>query len=404
MHKTAIFTTSSNNYFAFVKTMLQSVRDFHGDIDLYFLLVDDTADEQILGQEDLFRLCLVKDIGIADYKKMAFAYDMVEFNTAVKPFFINYLFKQGYEKVIYLDPDILVCDRLDAALDTLENHAIVVTPHQLSPVTDVDHFVSYLQWEQSALLTGIFNLGFIGVANSTEGRAFVDWWSNRCKYMCFVDPGVGLFVDQKWVNLAMCFYPSTHILRHKGYNMCVWNLHDRVLINGHVNGADPLVFYHFSSIDMNDPEIISNHDKKLKLEDRPDLIDLVRSYREKIKRNGYDYFCRLPYTYDYFSNGRKINLLERRLYSAVSENYPDPFSTPGHKFYAEVKKKSRLGTITGSSRDRMFIEAIAGLVMKTILKIVGAKHYAEMMQYFYAVGRLRSHTFLLDQRRRNSAD
>jgi hypothetical protein len=327
---------------------------------------------------------------------MAFAYDIVEFNTAVKPFFINYLFRQGYKKVIYLDPDILVCARLDAALGKLENHSIVVTPHQLSPVTNVDRFISYLQWEQSALQTGIFNLGFIGVANSGEGRAFVEWWSNRCNYMCFVDPEAGLFVDQKWINLAMCFYPSTYILRHKGYSMSVWNLHDRVLINGRVNGVEPLVFYHFSSIDMNDPDIISKHDKTLKLKDRPDLIDLVRSYREKIKHNGYDYFRMLPYTYDYFSDGRKIDLLERRLYSAVSENYPDPFSTPSNKFYAELKKKRRLGTVTNCVRNQILIERIEKLFMKTIFGIFGAKQYAKIMQYFNVGDRLRSHTFLLD--------
>ncbi len=376
--------------------MLQSVRDFHDDIDLYFLLVDQTADEQILDQNDLFHLCLVKDIGIPDYKKMAFAYDMVEFNTAVKPFFINYLFKQGYRKVIYLDPDILVCDRLDAALDKLETHAIVVTPHQLSPVSHVEGFISYLQWEQSALLTGIFNLGFIGVANSEEGRGFVDWWSNRCHYLCFVDPGAGLFVDQKWVNLAICFYPSTYILRHKGYNMCVWNLHDRVLIKDRVNGAEPLVFYHFSAIDMKDPGIISKHDKTLKLTDRPDLDDFVRSYREKLKHNGYDHFHGLPYTYDYFSDGRRIDLLERRLYSAVSDNYPDPFSTPSNEFYAELRKKKRSAAAADCVRPQILIERIAKLVVKVIFRMVGARRYARMIQFFNGAGRLRNHTFLFD--------
>jgi len=396
MHKTAVFTTSSGNYFAFVKTLLQSVRDFHNDIDLYFLLVEETATEKILGQKDLFHLWFVRDIGIADYKKMAFAYDMVEFNTAVKPFFINYLFNQGYRKVIYLDPDILVCDRLDAALDVLENHSIVVTPHQLSPVTNGDRFISYIQWEQSALLTGIFNLGFIGVANSEEGRAFVGWWSTRCKYMCFLDQEAGLFVDQKWINLAICFYPSTYILRHKGYNMCVWNLHDRVLINGRVNGVEPLVFYHFSSIDMNDPEIISRHDKTLKLMDRPDLIDLVCSYREKVKCNGHDYFRMLPYTYDYFSDGRKIDLLERRLYSAVSENYPDPFSTPSNKFYTELRRKRRSGTIRNGTHNQRFGESMKKLVRRAVLKIVGIKHYVKILQRFNVGRSMRDYTYLLD--------
>jgi hypothetical protein len=147
---------------------------------------------------------------------------------------------------------------------------------------------------------------------------------------------------------------------------------------------------------MNDPEIISKHDITLKLKDRPDLIDLVRSYREKIKHNGYDHFHGLPYTYDYFSDGRKIDLLERRLYSAVSENFPDPFITPSNEFYAELKKKRRSGTVTDCVRNQVLIERIAKPVLKTIFKIVGAKQYADIIRWFNVAGRLRNHTFLLD--------
>lgn len=396
MHNTAIFTISSNNYFAFAKTLLQSVREFHNDLDLFFLLADEVADDKTLNNNDLFHVCLVKDIGIQDYKKMAFAYDIIEFNTAVKPFFINYLFNQGYKKVIYIDPDILVCNRLDTALDALNDHSIVITPHQLAPVKDVDSFIPYLQWEQSALATGIFNLGFIGVANTEEGRYFVDWWSNRCNFICYVDNETGLFVDQKWINLASCFFPSTYILRHKGYNMAVWNLHDRVLINNRVNGVEPLVFYHFSSIDMIDPEIISKHDKTLKLKDRPDLIDLFHSYREKVNNNGYDYFCKLPYSFDYFNDGLKINLLDRRLYAAVANNYSNPFNTPGDSFYSVLKMKMQSNKKVNNIRNDSLINRILMLCLKTIFKLLGARRYTNLVLSSKYLDRLRLHTFLIE--------
>lgn len=396
MHNTAIFTISSNNYFAFAKTLLQSVKEFHNDVDLFFLLADEAADDKILNDNYLFRVCLVKDIGIQDYKKMAFAYDIIEFNTAVKPFFINYLFNQGYKKVIYIDPDILVCNRLDTALDALNDHSIVITPHQLAPVKDVDSFIPYLQWEQSALATGIFNLGFIGVANTEEGRYFVDWWSNRCNFICYVDNETGLFVDQKWINLALCFFPSTYILRHKGYNMAVWNLHDRVLINNRVNGVEPLVFYHFSSIDMIDPEIISKHDKTLKLKDRPDLIDLFHSYREKVNNNGYNYFHKLPYTFDYFDDGHKINLLDRRLYAAVANNYSNPFNTPSHSFYTILKMKMQSNKKVNNIRNDSLINRILMLCLKTVFKLLGARRYTNLVLYSKYLDRLRLHTFLIE--------
>lgn len=397
MHNTAIFTISSNNYFPFAKTLLQSVREFHNDVDLFFLLVDEVADDKILNDNHLFRICLVKDIGIQDYKKMAFAYDIIEFNTAVKPFFFNYLFNQGYKKVIYLDPDILVCNRLDAALDALNDHSIVVTPHQLAPVKNVDSFIPYLQWEQSALSTGIFNLGFIGVANTEEGRSFIDWLSNRCNFFCYYDIETGLFVDQKWINLAVCFFPSTYILRHKGYNMAAWNLHDRVLINNNVNGVEPLVFYHFSSIDMNDREIISKHDKTLKLKDRSDLIDLFNSYREKVNNNGYDYFHKLPYSFDYFSDGRKINLLERRLYAAVANNFSNPFNTPGDHFYTVLKIKRKSNRKVYNRRNDSLINRLLMLCLKIIFKLLGARRYANLVMSSKYLDRLRLHTFLIEE-------
>lgn len=396
MNKTAIFTISSNNYFAFSKTVLQSVRKFRSEVDLFFLLVDETVDDKIQSQKNDFEICLARDIGIAKYKQMAFAYNMVEFNTAVKPFFIQYLFQKGYQKVIYLDPDILVCNPLDLAMSALDDHALALTPHQLSPVGNLDGFVPFLQWEQSALLTGLFNLGFIGVANTDQGRDFIEWWCNRCTYMCFVDPEAGLFVDQKLVDLAVCFYSSIYIVRHKGYNMSVWNLHDRELRNGQVNGVEPLVFYHFSSIDMHDPDIISRHDTSLRLTDRQDLAELFRAYRQTVQENGYDYFRSLPYSYDYFLDGRKINVLERQLYASVSNDYSDPFSTPSRQFMSVLRQKRRSMRKAGSRVNHAFFKRIAMSGMRMVFKLSGPERYIKITQFMRGKDKLRGHAFLLD--------
>ncbi len=395
MKRTAIFTTSSNNYFAFSRTLLESVRAFHDDVDIYFLLVDETPDNQVLAAGGFFRVCCAKDIGIPEFTKMAFAYNIVEFNTAVKPFFIHYLLSRGYDKVVYLDPDILVFNRLDTALDALETHSIVVTPHQLAPLKDLHNFTPYLQWEQSALQTGIFNLGFLGVSNTDEGRAFIKWWSNRCSYLCFLEQESGLFVDQIWVNLAVCFYRSVHIVRHKGYNMSVWNLHDRTLIDNRVNGVEPLVFYHFSSIDMNNRSVLSKHDASMTLERRPDLTALFDGYRSAVNSNGYEYFRRLRYSYDCFSDGRRITLLERRLYAAVSDHFSDPFACSGRRFSKELSKAGRLRSHS-PKRDEKLTKRIVKAGLRTIFKVFGPARYARLVQSFRGLDRLRNHVFLVD--------
>ncbi len=398
MNTTALFTISSNNYYAFSKTMLQSVKNFHDEIDLFFLLVDEKADDRILQDQRLFNLRLVKDIGILDYKKMAFAYNILEFNTAMKPFFINYLFESGYDKVIYVDPDILVCNRLDDALNALNDHSIVLTPHQLSPIKNVDRFIPYDQfkWEQSLLQRGTYNLGFIGLSKTLQSKSFLEWWSNRCKYLCFEDPEQGLFVDQKWIDLALCFFPSTVVLRHLGFNMAVWNLHARRLIDNRVNGVVPLVFYHFSSIDINNPDIISKHDKTLKLKDRPDLIELFKAYREKVMNNNYDYFSKLPYSYDFFGDNRRIHLLERRLYAAVANNFPDPFSTPSDNFYSLLRAKRKENNISRNKPTDSLVVSFAKMCIRIVFKLIGVKSYTRLVRFFRITDSFRLHTFLID--------
>jgi hypothetical protein len=393
MNATAIFTTSSNNYFAFSRTLLESVRRYHADADLFFLLVDKTADERVAAERDLAAVVPVEEICIPDFRKMAFAYDVVELNTAVKPFFIDYLFRKGYKKVLYLDPDILVCGRLDAALDALTEHAIVLTPHQLSPTAPLSAHIENSPWELAALDNGIFNLGFLGVSNSPEGRMFIEWWSNRCRFLCYFDPGSGLFVDQKWVDLAPCYFPSTHILRHRGYNMSGWNLHDRKLENGKVNGSDPLVFYHFSSLDMVIEENITKHDPSLKVIDRPDIAALFYDYRRMVRENGYDYFRTIPYSYNFFADGSPIEILDRRLFAAVAAGVADPFAVPANRFLKtlrSVRRAQRGGKPVRGMRD------LGKSFLRLICTLIGRRRYEIFVRSLKGVDRLRSHSFLLD--------
>ena len=382
MENTAIFTISSKNYFAFAKTMLQSVREQHDDVDLFFLLSDEIVDGDILDCDGLFELLLAKDLGIPDFQQMSFAYDIVEFNTAVKPFFIKYLFDKGYRKVIYIDPDILVCNRLDIALDALKEKSIVVTPHLLTPGEDVDKFVPYLLWEQASLQTGIFNLGFLGVSNTVDGREFVRWWSNRCNYLCFDYRDGGVFVDQKWVNLIVCFFDSFFILKHMGYNMSVWNLHERVLIDDNVNGEDPLVFYHFSSIDIDDLTNVAKYGRPpIKLESRPDLRDLFFRYQDAVKNNGYDDSRNFTYAYGYYADGRKISLLDRRIYLACVDNFPDPFQSSGWQFYRMWKKKRYIRSNPNSQNKSIYINIVKS-IRELISKILGPFYYHRLKKMY----------------------
>lgn len=395
MNYTAVFTTSSSNYFAFSKTLLQSVSELHDDVDLHFLLVDEVADVSMFAGDGMYEVTTVDSIGIPDYRKMAFVYNLVEFNTAVKPFFIKHLFDRGYKKVIYLDPDILVLNRLDAALDALAEYSIVVTPHQLSPLPNIDGFKPDMAWETAALGTGIFNLGFIAVANTGEGREFVDWWANRCHYFCFVEADPLLFVDQKWMNLAPCYFKSLYIMRHKGYNMAVWNLHERCLVDGKVNGAAPLVFYHFSSFDINDEVILSKHNPKITFAEREDLRNLFDHYRRALFQNGYRKYIGIPYGFGYYGDGTKIGILARRMFAHVYRSDINPFAISGGRIFSLIRAEYNKNGAGPQKNDDGKLEMFTKGLMRMSLRLFGESFYCLLINSLGKMINMRNHKFLL---------
>ena len=192
MTKRAIFTIVSCNYFHYAKTLMQSVRKVDSSSDLLVILVDDGYDPTNY-TADTFHVINFKDIPIPDRKKMCFQYDILELNTAVKPFTIKYLFNKGYSKVVYLDPDIFVYNSLERIFDSLETHDVVVTPHLTKPLDD-----KFRPADLDILRAGVYNLGFLAVKGTTEVQKFIDWWAEKLVDQCRVAISEGIFVDQKW--------------------------------------------------------------------------------------------------------------------------------------------------------------------------------------------------------------
>jgi hypothetical protein len=137
----------------------------------------------------------------------------------------------------------------------VREHGVVLTPHFLDPVPrTVDHIT-----EGHDLTVGVFNLGFCAVGRSA--LPFLDWWWSHLERECLIYPLLGVFVDQKWVDVGANYF-GAHTLRHGGYNVGPWNLHERRFdeVDGslHLVGRDAeLRLLHFSGFDPADPEAIS---------------------------------------------------------------------------------------------------------------------------------------------------
>jgi glycosyltransferase involved in cell wall biosynthesis len=328
MKTNAIFTIVSKNYISYARVLMNSFLNYHTDCDCYVLLVD-KIDGYFDPSKERFRTVELEQVEIRNRDSFIFKYDIMELNTAVKPFFFEYLFKNhGYEKVVYFDPDILILRELSHLFEILDSYSFILIPHFTSPLPDDGKRPN----EIDILRAGCYNLGFLGISNYGISKKFLEWWQERLHKYCFSAPDIGLFVDQKWIDLVPSFYDGAYILKNPGYNVAYWNLHERDLSieeeNYKVNG-EPLYFYHFSGIDFDNIKNISKFQNRYRLSDIENLEALFTNYKKTIIQAGYNDTRHWPYFYGFFDNGVRIPDIIRRIYHELGcpKTFGDPFKT-----------------------------------------------------------------------------
>lgn len=286
-----VFTLCSNNYLAQAITLAESVVRVQPSAKFVIGLVDFLDSE--INYKNFKNLTILPcfDLGFEEFESMLVRYNVIEFNTAVKPFYFQYLFDTypDDEKIYYVDPDIVFYKGFEQLDSILDSNNIVLTPMLTHPGgnNQFDELV--------ALRHGMFNLGFIGVSRSDESYRFLTWWSERLRDYCLIDKCRGIFVDQKWIDLAQLFFDGIYILKDKGFNMAWWNFNDRKLIekNGEyfVNSEDtPLVFFHFSGFKPGASSITGrSSESRYSYHALPELMTLGKAYEEDLLRNGYTF-------------------------------------------------------------------------------------------------------------------
>lgn len=289
------FTLCSNNYLAQAKTLGDSVLRFHPDSKFVIGLVDYLDSQVDYGFFKGMEILPFDQLGFPEFDDMLHRYDVIEFNTSVKPYYVDYLWSRyGLDhQVIYLDPDIVLYRSLAHVEEALQIHSIVLTPMfcEAPSQTSLDELV--------ALRHGMFNLGFIALKYSEESTRMVNWWKERLRTHCLIDKGRGIFVDQKWVDLVPLLFGEVFVLKHRGYNMAWWNFSERKLIDlGHdfaVNQPDQLLhFFHFSGFKPRSEYITGRSgEPQFAYANRPELKRLGQEYEAQLLQSRYDFFNRL---------------------------------------------------------------------------------------------------------------
>lgn len=401
MNDIAIFTIVSNNYIPYARVLMRSIQDYHDDVDIHLVLADE-LDASFHANAEVFTITEARALGIPHFQRMAFKYDIVEFNTAIKPFGIKYLFGKGYKKVIYFDPDIRLYHDLQDLFQLLDKYSIILTPHMTTPLPADDHFNPM---EQAYLLSGTYNLGFLALSASEDTNAFLRWWCEKCHSLCYAELESGLFVDQKWINQVPGYWSSVHILRHKGYNVAYWNLHERTVNGQLINNDVPLIFYHFSGIVLHDLNRISKYQDRFTLEKRRDLAALFENYRDLLIEQGFDDARKKGYKYGFYSNGSPVGPIARRLFAAVSDLYEDPFLAGKGSYYERLNKRRLLerssvqmqfvDEIIANDGRKLKYRKLINSFFKVLQRVLGIRLYHFIMIYLMENGSIRKQNFLV---------
>lgn len=316
--KARIFTICSKNYLPYAKALIDSVRRHEPGADVAVVLADESDGAEAIAAYLRAPVILGSELGIPTYFDMAMRYDIVEFNTALKPFAFQHFFGNGADRVIYLDPDVELHGPMHEVWGAFASGAQgILTPHICQPLDMVRN-----PTELKLLRTGVYNLGFLALRRTDGAERFVSWWADRMPADCRVDLDAGIFVDQKYIDLMPSYLPDTTILRHPGYNVAYWNLVHRPLTketDGTFRAAgESLCFMHFSGVRADQDDLVSVHQDRVSVRDLGEGEELFRAYRARLAENrrgleaaGID----TSYAYGAFNSGEAIPPLAREVYA-----------------------------------------------------------------------------------------
>lgn len=385
--QTAACTTITLSYWEQALAVRASYLKFHPESDFHILVVD--GPEPDFSVPTGTKVHWAKDLPLEGFDSYCMRYNAMELVTSLKAPFLRHLLQTGmYDKVLHLDADVLVFDRLDLLFSRLELSAVVLTPHLLSPLPD-----HYQPGEINFLLAADHNSGFIGFNRSEEAIHILRWLEARCREGCYDDPSIGLCTDQKWYNLMPSLFAGVHIERSPQFNVAYWNLHERRLSfqdgKWWVNSEVRLAFFHFSGCSPLRPGTLTRYASRYDLEDRPELQPLVEAYFQALREQGWPASTERPYRFDTFSDGSPISLTARHLYAISPYRHmaADPFEAGG-LFYEFCQKWNLFGKQhAASSSNRWttqhqdprlrFIRAMFSLV----LRFLGPSRYAALLNH-----------------------
>ncbi len=415
--KHCAFTIVAKNYIGLGKILGQSLHHYNPDVDFKIFVADEFDQSPSEPIESVIEARNIGEYTDEEWVDMTFKYNLTEFCTAIKPACFQYVFKKGYNKAIYFDPDIYIFSSLDHIFSVLQDYDVALTP-QIAGI-HIDYQGEHPEWAMN--VNGIFNLGFCAMRNSTTTTQVLAWWRKRLKDNAFADRSTGNFTDQKWMDWMPGLLGSDklYVFHELGMNMAPWNFFERELFKKEDKimvryrtadcpyREDPLLFLHFAGYNYQKMKQGVIERKRIEnLQEYDDLVLATDIYRKAIidGQQIFDKYIEQTYSYATFDNGNKIDGFQRRLYHGLTSTgvrINNPFETAKESYYQQLKKK---GLTSKEQFDNINQRNISGLgnkkrmisvLFRILFHIAGYRRYALFVKSLYQYCRPELHTFLL---------
>ncbi|MDF9844981.1 MULTISPECIES: hypothetical protein [unclassified Paenibacillus] len=204
--------------------MAYSVKQHMPDVRIVVCLVEENINPSGY-YPDIDRMITARElsgcIGFQEFDRYISRFSGLQHAVAMKSQLLKYLLEAYPEEqhIVYLDPEMYVLGPFAELEHMLHHYDIVLTPHHLEPSEPWD-----CSREIGTLQDGTFHSGFVAVKNSREGHDFASWWITLMAGE-FEGQPQGVFIDQPYLNFVPAFF-NAGVLRHPGYNLAFWNLHE----------------------------------------------------------------------------------------------------------------------------------------------------------------------------------
>ncbi|MEQ9258614.1 MAG: hypothetical protein RIG84_05910 [Roseovarius sp.] len=339
-----VFTTCALNYYPNARLLAKSAKAHLGDVKTVLMLADAFPRDLDFNDSDFDEVWRLSELeqDIPNHATWVFGHTVMELATAIKGFVLKKLLaRDDCSSVLFLDPDCEIHSDLTVVYDKLYYKDIVLTPHTCLPHTRDE----WVRFELNQHRVGAFNLGFLGVRNSAEGKKFADWWWHRLQRHCVIDAERHLFTDQKWIDLAPSYFDHVGVIRRPTLNVARWNTFQREVTRDKsgailVDGL-PLDFVHFSGFLKIGAQNLGMYDIASEpwVSDKEVLDEMSADYAERLHEYQQKAACTKDWALAYYGNGEKIPDAHRRLYKmtpALHARFPDPFAG-SDAFVAELE-------------------------------------------------------------------